>query len=155
MTKENEHLLFGGAIATVALFFLWYYKNNSTPPPAASTSDTGQYGGTPLYATSGETAQPVAQAQNEVVPGTQIDMGNSPTYLTYNIPKPLATHLTGAGGISSGKSSCNSSGSCEGCNSCRGLVLQPKTHDQVLRSPKVMEAAIANYHNLQSTGLLQ
>lgn len=150
MEKNKEHLLIGGAIVVLALLFLWYYEKNKVATNAPS-STVEQVGGTPLYSqVVPATLQPVAQSSNSVVPGVQIKMGNIPVNLTYNIPQSLSGHLNSAPRQSQSQNP--SYNNYQGC--CPDSVT-PQTFDNFLNSPSVQSAAIDNYNNLQSTGLLQ
>ena len=154
MSKEKEHLIFGGLIAVLALLFIVYYEKSSSSQAQSSAvpSNVEQFGGTPLYSSDLGTSQPIAQVAQSAVPGVALNIGGSPTYLTYNIPNPPGTKLVGAGGISP---SGNCSGNCGGCGDSCSNVLQPNTFDNFVSSSDVAAAAIDNYNNLQSTGLVQ
>lgn len=150
MTAEKEHLIFGGAIVVLALFFLWYYEKSKTAGAIPSAAQIAGSTGTAAYIPAVGQSQPIMSASQSTVPGVALNIGASPTYLTYNIPPSLSGQLQNQVNPAMEP---NGETTYQGCCNDANTVT-PKTFKTFVGSPSVTQAAIDNYNNLQSTGLL-
>lgn len=149
MKKETEHLFFSVTLVLLGVGFVWYFEKSSynSGIPANAT----QVGGTANYVGDTPTAsQPVAASVQSAMPGVDISLGGSPTYLTYNVPQGASLQPLDYQGVAPSAPQINEGGCCDGCENSK-----PQTFQAFASSPDVMQAALDNYNNLESTGLLQ
>lgn len=135
---DKKHLIFGSSLFALAIVGAYLYNHNRVNT-AVATGDNGE----PLITSNGATipTYPVAQS---AVPGVDINMGGSPTYMTYNMPQaqsylPAPTAITPPPPISASS----------GCG-CAG---EP---DQSFHSvsDNLASSVPMAYSDLQSTGVL-
>lgn len=153
MTAQQKHEAIGAALVGAAFVYLVFLRH---PAQAADAAAPGA--APPLPAEWGVSPAPTTTA-GAAIPGTDIQLGGSPAYLTYNFPAMLDPLLSNPSwGIATAPqpegetTPAAAGGSCCGCDSEPSL--QWTNGGIVSNYWPLMQAGAANYASvgLDSTG---
>lgn len=145
MTEETKDtVMIGGGLVVLGIVFFVLHKNTPASPVQQ------------LMPSAVPQPQTVAGIQNypaatQSTPGVDIQMGGSPTYMTYNIPQSSYDDGGGlGGGMSDAGVALPQSGSC-GCSDCKQSAMPNASYQSMVRNSA--QASSDSFQNLQSVGL--
>lgn len=84
MTEKQKHAAIGALLACGSIVFLLWHRSSTAVPAQAVEQD----GGMPIP--DGAVIPAQSGTAGTAIPGTDIAMGGSPVYLTYNYPQMLS-----------------------------------------------------------------